>query len=38
MQKCLKGIIEAVKANWKAIVPMKAAFDKNYAKNLTVPT
>ena len=29
------GLLNAVKAELEVVVPMKAAFDKNYAKNLT---
>jgi len=29
-----KGLLDSVKTELEAIVPMKAAFDKNYAKNL----
>jgi myo-inositol-1-phosphate synthase len=29
-----KGLLDSVKAELETIVPMKAAFDKNYAKNL----
>ncbi|CAM3646927.1 inositol-3-phosphate synthase [Mucilaginibacter galii] len=29
-----KGLLESVKSELESIVPMKAAFDKNYAKNL----
>jgi myo-inositol-1-phosphate synthase len=29
-----KGLLDSVKAELEVIVPMKAAFDKNYAKNL----
>jgi myo-inositol-1-phosphate synthase len=29
------GLLNSVKAELEAVVPMKAAFDQNYAKNLT---